>query len=203
MINLSKKKVVGFGSAKIAYEIDDEKVILCSKRRNDKDIKVEFEMIKYLESFGLPTIQDVQITSVNNTKTGSSIGLLQKHVKASKLFKPNSVGPILLSEMNQNVLIKMHKTLTKHKIYIDDLQLLYNEHEMYIIDPSNVYHIDNQYHVGHIKPRNQHDILHIKYINQMRNMQKHIDYNLLCRSFIKLKKINDFIKKREINHDKK
>ena len=188
MINLSKKKVVGFGSAKIAYAIDDEKVILCSKRRNDEHIRAEWEMIQYLERFGLPTIHDVKIAPISNTKTGSSLGLLQKYVTKSKLFKPNGDGPILLSQINQNVLRKMHQTLLEHKIYIDDLQFLYNEEELYIIDPSNVYHIENKYHVGHDKPRNQHAVLEIKYINQMRNIQKLIDFNLLHGSFIKLKK---------------
>jgi hypothetical protein len=188
MINLSDKKVIGFGASKNAYEIDNEQVILCSKRGNDKYIKVEFEMIKYLESFGLPTIQDVKIARISNTKTGSSIGLLQKKINKSKLFKPNGCGPILFSEINQNVLIKMHQTLLEHKIFIGDLQFIYNEDELYIIDPNKVYHIKNKFHLGHDRQRNQHAGIEIDYINQMRKLRKLIDFNLLHGSFIKLKK---------------
>jgi hypothetical protein len=67
--------------------------------------------------------------------------------------------------------------LKKHRISIDDLQFIYNDNEIYIIDPSNVYHIDDRTHIGHQKDRNSHNILLLRYINQMRNLQKLIDFN--------------------------
>jgi len=134
-------------------------------------------MIQYLHSFHLPTVENIQIVPVSHNKTGTSFGLLQKYIKKSKLFKLNSSSPIKLSETILPILINTFSILKKHRISIDDLQFIYNDNEIYIIDPSNVYHIDDRTHIGHQKDRNSHNILLLRYINQMRNLQKLIDFN--------------------------
>ena len=178
--NLCKSNVIGSGCAKIAYQIDDENVILCSKQHlksNDSYIQTEFQMIQYLQSFDLPTIKDIEIVTVSHNKTGTSFGLLQKYIKDSFLLKPNSFPNIKLPKHILPILIDTFTILKKHRISIDDLQFIYNDNEMYIIDPANIYNIDDTTHIGHQKYQNSHNQLHIRYINQMRNLQKLIDFN--------------------------
>jgi hypothetical protein len=181
MVNLSLTTKIGFGCAKIAYQIDDENVILCSKNNNTKEthIQTEFQMIRYLESFGLPIIKNIQIVPISDimTTSSSSIGLLQKYIKNSQLLKLNSFPPVKFSEHILPHLIETYSILSTHRIFIDDFQMLYNDKEIYIIDPSNVYHLDDLTHIGHYKRRNFYDYIVVKYITQMRNLKKLLDFN--------------------------
>ena len=135
MFNLCKTNVIGSGCAKNAYKINDEQVILCSKQppqKNDSYIQTEFQMIQYLHSFDLPIIKDIEIVPVCHNYSGSSLGLLQKYIKKSKLLKLNSSPPIKLSETILPILINTFSILKKHRICIDDLQFIYNENEMLV-----------------------------------------------------------------------
>lgn len=177
LFDLSKTNVVGSGCSKIAYQIDDENVILCSKQQKNDNIETELKMIQYLHSFHLPTVENIQIVPISHNKSGTSFGLLQKYIKDSFLLKPNSFPHIKLPEHILPTLIETFTILQKHRISIDDLQFIYNDKEIYIIDPSSVYNIDDLTHIGHQKYRNFHNELHIRYINQMRNLKKLIDFN--------------------------
>jgi len=181
-VNLSKTTKIGSGCAKIAYQIDDENVILCSKNNNTKEthIQTEYQMIQYLESFGVPVIKNIQIVPIRDIMTkssSSSVGLLQKYIKNSKLLKLNSFPPVKVSEHILPSLIETYSILSRHRIFIDDFQILYNDKEIYIIDPSNVYNLDDLTHIGHYKRRNFYDYVVVKYITQMRNLKKLLDFN--------------------------
>ena len=180
MVNLAKKLKIGVGSAKIAYKIDDENVILCLKQNNiTTNIQTELQMIQYLESFGLPVIKNIQIVPVSHAETSSSVGLLQKYIKDSKLLKPNSFSPVEFSKHILPRLIEIVSILSTHRIFIDDFQMLYNDNEIYIIDPSNIYNIDDLTHIGHYKRRNFYDYVLVKYMTQMRNLKKLLDFNII------------------------
>ena len=179
MVNIEKATKIGSGCAKIAYQIDDENVILCSKNNPTTHIQTEFQMIQYLESFGLPVIHNIQIVPISHTPTtsSSSLGLLQKYIKNSQLFKPNSFPPVKFSEHILTRLIETYSILSTHRIFIDDFQMLYNDKEIYIIDPSNVYNLDDLSYIGHFKRRNYYDYVLVKYTTQMRNLKKLLDFN--------------------------
>lgn len=176
-VNLSETTKIASGCAKIAYQIDDENVILCSKNNNTKEthIQTEFQMIQYLESFGLPVIKNIQIVPISDAS--SSVGLLQKYIKNSQLLKFNSFPPVKLSEHILPRLIETYSILSTNRIFINDFQMLYNDKEIYIIDPSNVYNLDDLTHIGHYKRRNFYDYIVVKYITQMRNLKKLLDFN--------------------------
>jgi len=178
-VNLSKTTKIGSGCAKIAYQIDDENVILCPKNYNTKEthIQTEFQMIQYLQSFGLPVIKNIQIVPISATFSSSSVGLFQKYIKNSQLLKLNSFPHVKVSEHILPSLIETYSILSTNRIFIDDFQMLYNDKEIYIIDPSNVYHLDDLTHIGHYKRRNFYDYVVVKYITQMRNLKKLLDFN--------------------------
>ena len=55
--------------------------------------------------------------------------------------------------------------------------MLYNDKEIYIIDPSNVYNLDDLSYTGHFKRRNYYDYVLVKYTTKMRNLKKLLDFN--------------------------
>ena len=179
-INLFSKKVIGSGVSKFAYEIDDDYICVCPQSiEKENSILTEYDMLIYLQSFKLPLVPHIQLVYIKRSRSGCSMGILQKNIKTAKLYKPMSIGPILLPRHDNIIktLLKMYYILKTHRIYITDLQLLYNESEIYLIDPSNVYHVDLKYHLGHdVKLRHQE--LYMKYLYQMKCLGELIDYNL-------------------------
>lgn len=179
-INLLNKIVIGSGVSKFTYEIDDDYVCVCPQSiHKEKSILTEYDMLIYLQSFKLPIVPNIQLVDIQRSRSGCLIGMLQKNIKMSKLYKPMSIGPILLPRHDNIIqtLLKMYDILSHHKIYITDFQLLYNDSEIYLIDPSNVYHVDLKYHLGHdVKLR--HEELSMKYLHQMKCLREVIDYNL-------------------------
>ena len=180
IVNLDKKKIVGSGVTKFTYEIDDNYVCVCPKMINkEKIIVTEYDMLIYLRSFKLPIVPEIELVKIKKCQSGCSMGILQTNIKFGKLYKPMSGSPIELPIHIISKIQNMNYILCKHRIYITDLQLLYNDNEIYIIDPSNVYHVDRKYHIGHDK-KLKHEDLYIKYLNQMKSLDSTISYNLAC-----------------------
>ncbi len=81
---------------------------------------------------------------------------------------PEKLVPIL-----KDIFLK----LQTHKILIEDLHFIYNDNELYIIDPFNVFNLSDLTHIGHYRDRNFYHQTNIKYINQIKKLKKLLDFN--------------------------
>lgn len=172
------------GSSKSAFILNDELVILCpksySKNQESFNLKInkELEMISYLDSFSLPTIPNIQIVQASGS-FGISLALLQPYIKNASLYKPFSIPPFILSDNTLPTLLSLYKILETEQIFISDLQLLINEHQLFIIDPSNIYNVKTLFYIGHHPKNKKHQDFIIAFINQQRILKSIIDLNSL------------------------
>ena len=177
------KRPLASGSIKSAYVVDDDThVILCpkvyNKNYNDFDTKIikEYDMLCYLESVGLPIIKDTQVVKATGP-FGASKALLQKYIKGATLYKPYGMGPMKLSDENLVTLASIIDILETMQIYICDLQILVNETELYIIDPSNIYNMGTRFYIGHHPKNKSYSEYLVAYNNQLRVLKTIIDFN--------------------------
>jgi hypothetical protein len=182
MYVIDSQKSVGSGSSKSAFIVNDDFVILCPKLFNinhdafNFKINKELEMILYLESFSLPTIPNIQIVQASG-KFGTSLALLQPYIKNATLIKPFTLPHFFISKHNLPTLISIYNILETEQIYISDLQLLINEHQLFIIDPSNIYNLKTFFYIGNHPKNKKHQDYAIAFINQQRILKYIIDLN--------------------------
>ena len=133
-------------------------------------------MLKYLESLGFPIIENVRIVNAHSP-LGIGLALYQRYIKNSTLYKPFSVSPMKLSPVNIITLQNIYDILLVKKIYISDLQILVNEEELYIIDPSNIYSLESCYYIGFHPRQKSYQDYSVAYINQMRILKNIMEFN--------------------------
>jgi hypothetical protein len=174
-----EKPIIGSGTAKRAYNIDNESVVLYPKTNtanNDKKITMEYEMLRYLQSLGFPIIEDTMIVNADGP-LGRRLALRQRYIKNSILYKPFSISPMTLSPANIMTLQSIYDNLVIKKVYISDLQILANDQELYIIDPSNIYCLESHYYIGNHPKIKSHQEYFVAYINQIRKLKNILDFN--------------------------
>lgn len=174
-----EKPIIGSGSAKRAYKIDNESVVLCPKtntKNNDAKITMEYEMLRYLQSLGFPIIENVKIVNADGP-LGRGLALHQRYIKNSTLYKPFSISPMKLSPANIMTLESIYDILLLKRMYISDLQILASDQEMYIIDPSNIYCLESHYYIGNHPKTKSHQEYSVAYINQMRKLKNILEFN--------------------------
>lgn len=182
MYIIESQQPVGSGSSKSAFIVNDDFVILCPKLYNinhesfNFKINKELEMILYLESFSLPTIPNIQIVQASG-RFGTSLALLQPYIKNASLHKPLSMPHFFISKQNLPTLLSIYNILQTEQIYISDLQLLINEHQLFIIDPSNIYNLKTFFYIGNHPRNKKHQDYSIAFINQQRILKYIIDLN--------------------------
>lgn len=174
-----EKPIIGSGSAKRAYKIDNESVVLCPKTNtsnNDAKITMEYEMLCYLQSLGFSIIENVKIVNADGP-LGRGLALHQRYIKNSTLYKPFSISPMKLSPANVMTLQSIYDILLLKKMYISDLQILASDQELYIIDPSNIYCLESRYYIGNHPRIKSHQDYSVAYINQMRILKNILEFN--------------------------
>lgn len=144
IIDISKNEIDIKSNSKFGYILSNDKIILLSKFNNDKLIENEYNMLLFLKSINLPIVPNLILVNTK-TRNGNRLSLYEDYIKNTKLFKISSS----IYFFNDKIIEKIKniiEIINKHKILIIDFQFIYNEDDLYIIDPEQIYIInDNSY----------------------------------------------------------
>jgi hypothetical protein len=172
IIDISKKEIDIKSNSKIGYILSD-KIILLSKLNNDKLIENEYNMLLFLKSINLPIVPNLILVNTKS-RNGNRLSLYEDYIKNTNLFKLSSN----IYFFNNKIIEKIKNIIdiiNKHKILIIDFQFIYNEDDLYIIDPEQIYIInDNSYQT-------------------IIDRSKKIDFNKLIIDFNKQNKVLNYI----------
>ena len=137
-ICLDRKKIKG--TIKEGCIIDDTVILWSMNTEGDNEINNEYNMIKELENFGLPVVKIHKIYV--QVKKRMCIALIEEFLKGD-LYKPHDKHKMHVKDSLKEQIINIHNILEKNKILIEDLQFIYSETRLTIIDPFKVYKLDD------------------------------------------------------------
>lgn len=176
IILTSSNLIIGKGSTKVAFDLNNGFIVLCPRVESNMKMIKELEIIQYIADLGLPVIENIKVVTISS-RFGVHKGFLCRKIPSSLLYKPFGDPLVKLSERNLKVVQSIYNILTSQKILIVDLQLLYNNEELYIIDPSNIYNIETFFYLGYHRKR-KHKDLYDNYLHQNRTLTQLINFNL-------------------------
>ena len=130
------------GTIKEGCILDDSVILWSMNAKGDSELEDEYNMIKELEKYELPV---VEIYDKIKVKIKKRIGVaLIEELLQGKLFKPHNTRPIKLNDKIKEQIQYVYNILNENEILIEDLQWIYNEKELKIIDPYKVYKLNNK-----------------------------------------------------------
>lgn len=132
-------------------------------------------MCSYLSSLGIPIIEGNSAVTVSS-QFGKHLGVYCKKITNASLYKPIGSSLIKLSTDNLSSIQNIFEILTTHKLLIGDLQFLYNDKELYIIDPFYVYKINTPFYIG-CHSKRKHNIVYDSYTQQIKKLKQIIEFN--------------------------
>jgi hypothetical protein len=168
-----KKKIEG--TIKEGCILDDYVILWSKNKGQDKELYNEYNMIKSLEAIGLPVVDIKGIFPVK-IKKRNSVAIIEE-ILVGELFKPHD-KPI---EFNSNIKDKIkyiYYILDKNKILIEDLQWIYNDTDLKIIDPYKIYLLNDAFKTYEIlgaeqdKRKKPYKKLEASFIEQQQNLYK-------------------------------
>jgi hypothetical protein len=129
------------GSLKEGCILGSYVILWPKKDGGESDLFNEFNMIKEIEKIGLPVVNIKEIIPVKIGKR-VSVAIVEELLKG-KLFKPHNKFEDFNSDIRDQIK-KVHDILKENKILIEDLQWIYNDKELKIIDPFKIYKLDDE-----------------------------------------------------------
>lgn len=114
--------------------LSDDKIILFSKTGNNEKIELEVKMLETLKNLEFP-IPSFKLGKKNNVFT-----IEQQYIKNSKLYKLSSDSFTFSNKIKQHIK-HLVNLLIQNQMVISDLQFLYTDENIYIIDPDNIFFI--------------------------------------------------------------
>jgi len=138
-ICLDRKKIRG--TIKEGCILDDTVILWSMNTEGDNEINDEYNMIKELENFSLPVVKIHKVYV--QVKKRMCIALIEEFLKG-ELYKPHDKHfKMHVNDSLKEQIINIHNILQKNNILIEDLQWIYSETRLTIIDPFKVYKLDD------------------------------------------------------------
>jgi hypothetical protein len=151
-------------------------IVLWSPNNNNELIAHEYKLLKYLESKEFPVVKVIKKELVkHNCYTFQ--GLFLEYIKNANFIKISSANTnIKLSEKVTKKFQHFLNLIEKLQYVIEDLQFLYTDDDLYIIDPSNIHFLQSK--TSYITNKINFELVEKIFILQKITIKKIIQNNL-------------------------
>lgn len=151
----SRKYETVSGSTKHGIVIDDKIILTTISKNNEYKLKIECEMLETLTQLGFC------VPRFSFNKIFDEYIMEQEFIKNANFYKLSFTIDIIKEELRKEI-EKLIFLLQQNHIVIVDLQFLYTDTKIYIIDPNNIIFLSQNY--KHFYPQIKYNK---KYVNDM------------------------------------